>query len=305
MRPYTADDFLTIRDFLVETYAHFQRSYNWTIERWNFAISLPRAMHAVSLEQFAAQVGIWEADGEIQAVVNAEGEDSGEAFFQLRHAELPASLLGELFDFCDARMGKPDEAGATRTIQLFLPCGDARLAALAQARGYTREDWVDHDGILEIGEIDGVADVGLPEGYTFADGTVVTPEEMAAAHAAAFGYADDPVYPGRAVEGFRLMVATPDFRPDLSMYVRAPDGTPAAFATMWYDAHNHIGILEPVGTAPAHRRLGLARAAIHMLINRIQAEGARRVHVGSDQAFYQRLGFVIHEKYTVWRKVVS
>jgi GNAT superfamily N-acetyltransferase len=302
MRAYTVDDFLRIRDFLVETYAHFRRSYNWTIERWNFAISLARSMHAISLEQFAAQVGIWEDGGEIQAVVNAEGEDSGEAFFQLRRADLPASLLGELFDFCDARMGKRDEAAGTRTIRLFLPGGDARLVALAQARGYAREDWVDHDGVLEI---DDVVDVSLPEGYAFADGTAVTPAEMAAVHAAAFGYADDAVYPARAVEGFRLMVATPDFRPDLSMYVCAPDGTPAAFATMWYDARNHIGILEPVGTAPAHRRQGLARAAIHMLINRIRAEDAWRVHVGSDQAFYQRLGFVIHEKYTVWQKVVA
>jgi hypothetical protein len=29
------------------------------------------------------------------------------------------------------------------------------------------------------------------------------------------------------------------------------------------------------------------------------------VHVGSDQPFYQRLGFVIREKYSVWRKDVA
>jgi predicted N-acetyltransferase YhbS len=100
------------------------------------------------------------------------------------------------------------------------------------------------------------------------------------------------------------MQCTPDYRADLDLHVRAPDGEIAAFATMWYDAHNRIGILEPVGTDPAYRRLGLGRAAIYEAVNHIRAEGAVRVHVGSDQAFYQRLGFIIREKYTVWRKTI-
>ena len=68
MRPYVDADFLRIRDFLVATYSHFQRSYNWTIERWNFSISLARSMHAVSMEVWASQIAIWEQDGEIVAV---------------------------------------------------------------------------------------------------------------------------------------------------------------------------------------------------------------------------------------------
>jgi predicted N-acetyltransferase YhbS len=300
MRPYTPADFLRIRDFLVETYGYFQRSYNWTIERWNFSISLARSMHAISLGDWAAQIGLWEEAGQIQAVINAEGEDDGEAFFQLRHEHLPEALLEELFAFCDARMGKVDKG--KRRIRLYLPSGDARLEALAQQHGYARESWNDHDGVLEISESHPVL---LPEGYTFAAGDAVSAEEKGDAHARAFGYAGDPIYPGRAVEGFRLLAQTPDYRADLSRYVRAPDGTVAAFAIMWYDATNRIGILEPVGTAPEYRKLGLGRAAIYELVNRIREEGAIRVHVGSDQLFYQRLGFVIHEKYAVWRKELA
>lgn len=300
VRQYQPGDFIKIRDFLVATYAHFQRSYNWTIERWNFSVSLARTMNALSLDEWATQIGIWEQDGAIEAVVNAEGEDEGEVFFQLRNEHLPDTRLAELFSFCEARMGKVE--GDTRRIQLFLPSGDARLEALAQDRGFIRQSWVDHDGVVDVTE---ELSVALPAGYTFADGTAVTPEEMGAAHALAFEYADDPVYPQRAVEGFRRMILTPDYRADLHLHVRGPDGDIAAFATMWYDAQNRIGILEPVGTAPAHRGLGLGRAAIYTLINKIRAEGALRVHVGSDQPFYQRLGFVIREKYSVWRKDVT
>ncbi|MBN1246097.1 MAG: GNAT family N-acetyltransferase [Anaerolineae bacterium] len=300
MRPYDHDkDFLRVRDFLVTTYGHFRRSYNWTIERWNFSVSLARTMHAISLDVWAAQIGIWEAAGEIQAVVNAEGEDDGEAFFQLRHEDLPKALLPELFAFCEARMGKVE--GDARRIRLYVPAGDVRLERMAAEHGYAREGWVDHDGVLTVGDAFPVA---LPEGYTFADGAAVSAEEKGAAHAAAFGYAGEPPYPERAIVGFRRMQATPDYRADLDLHVRAPDGRIVSFATMWYDAQNRIGILEPVGTAPAYRRSGLGRAAIYEGINRIRAEGAVRVHVGSDQAFYQRIGFVIHDKYTVWQKHV-
>jgi GNAT superfamily N-acetyltransferase len=300
VRSFESGDFIKIRDFLVATYTYFQRSYNWTIERWNFSVSLARTMNALSLDEWAAQIGIWEQDGAIEAVVNAEGEDEGEAFFQLRHEHLPSARLEELFSFCEARLGKVE--GDTRRIQLFLPSGDARLEALAEARGFIRQSWVDHDGVLDVTD---ELPVTLPAGYTLVDGTAVTPEEMGAAHAQAFGYAGDPVYPQRAVEGFRRMIVTPDYRADLHMNVRGPDGDIAAFAAMWYDAQNRIGILEPVGTAPAHRGLGLGRAVIYALINKIRAEGALRVHVGSDQAFYQRLGFAIRDKYSVWRKDVA
>ena len=300
MRPYTEDDFVKIRDFLVSTYGYFQRSYNWTIERWNFSVSLARTMHDISMDAWASQIGIWEENGEILGVVNAEGEDSGEAFLQLAHEHLPEALLQEMLAFCEARLGKVEDG--KRTVRLFIPSGDARLEVLAQGRGFVRQAWVDHDGVLEV---TGEFAVELPEGYTLADGTSVTPEEKGGAHAKAFGYADDPVYPPRAVEGFRRMIETPDYRADLDMHVRAPDGEVAAFATMWYDAANQIGILEPVGTIPAHRKLGLGRAAINHLVNLVRKEGARRIHVGSDQAFYQRLGFVIREKYTVWTKVVA
>ncbi|WP_167935752.1 hypothetical protein [Halothermothrix orenii] len=32
------DDFIKVRDFLISTYNKFKRPFNWTIERWNFAV---------------------------------------------------------------------------------------------------------------------------------------------------------------------------------------------------------------------------------------------------------------------------
>ena len=300
MRPYTDADFLKIRDFLVTTYGHFRRSYNWTIERWNFSVSVARVMNGVSMDDWAAQIGIWEQDGEIVGVANAEGENDGEAFFQLAHEHLPETVLQEMFIFCEARMGKVEEG--KRKINLFLPSGDTRLEALAQGRGFVRHSWVDHDAVLDV-----ISDfpVELPAGYAFSDGTSFSAEEKGTAHAKAFGYFGEPVYPARAADAFGQLTRMPDYRADLDMCVRAPDGEVVSFATMWYDAENQIGILEPVGTVPDHRRLGLGRAAICRLVNMVGRKGATRIHVGSDQAFYQRLGFVPTPKYSVWVKKIG
>ena len=47
-----------------------------------------------------------------------------------------------------------------------------------------------------------------------------------------------------------------------------------------------MGILEPVGTVPEHRRRGLGRAVVYEAIRRAAALGAEKVVVGAGLAFY-------------------
>lgn len=197
-------------------------------------------------------------------------------------------------------MGKVE--GDRRVIYLRIPPDDARRLAMAVARGFTHESWDSPEGIMALAD---AFSVELPDGFAFVDGTGVTAEAKGAAHAGAFGYVGESPWTERAVVGFERMMAMPDYRADLDLHVRAPDGEIAAFATLWHDARNRIAILEPVGTLPAYRRMGLGRAAIYELANRIRAEGAERMLVGSDQPFYQRLGFVPRIKYQIWRKDVA
>ncbi len=119
MRPYSQEDFLRIRDFLVDSYSHFQRPYNWTIERWNFSVSMARIMNGVPLEKWESQIGIWEQGQEIISVVNAEGENDGEAYFQMAEEKIPRDILQEMFDSCEKKLGKESEG--KRIIYLRLP----------------------------------------------------------------------------------------------------------------------------------------------------------------------------------------
>lgn len=89
------------------------------------------------------------------------------------------------------------------------------------------------------------------------------------------------------------------YRAELDWLVEAPDGAAVSFCLVWLDGHNRVGVLEPVGTAPEHRRLGLATAAMLAALHavrRLGAESARVCARGDDaypsaRAAYQAMGF--------------
>lgn len=142
-----------------------------------------------------------------------------------------------------------------------------------------------------------VEPAALPEGYRAR--AVVGPEEAApraAVHRAAFG--SNRV----SAEVYRRLMAAPRYRADLDVVVVAPGGDFAAMALGWLDDRNRVGELEPVGTAPAHRRRGLARAAVLAALRRMQEAGATAAVVYAleeDEAsvdLYQSAGFSVIDR---------
>ncbi len=301
MRSYQTEDFIRVRDFLVETYAHFRRPYNWTLERWNFAISLARTMHNISLDVWESQIGIWEEEGMLLSVVNTEGEDAGEAFFQVAREILPLEIVDQMFSFCEAKLGKERENG--KAIYLRVPFGNTQLEEVALRRGYVKQAEIEKTAALVLSPEQEIQ-VDLAEGFTFIYGDQISAEEKGEAHARAFGYAGNPIYRERAPVGYRRMSKTPDYRPEFDIYAISPDDEIAAFATLWCDERNGIAILEPVGTIPKYRKTGLGRAAIMQLAKHAQQLGINKLYVGSTQVFYQRLGFQHQPMFTVWEKLM-
>jgi GNAT superfamily N-acetyltransferase len=299
MRPYNKEDFIRIRDFLVDTFAHFKRPFNWLIERWNFSPSMAREMNGISMETWESQIGIWENGNGILAVVNAEGENEGEAFFQVAHEDLPLDILMEMFQFCETHLGK--EKNGIKSIQLRIPLGFARAEEMAKSRNFIQRP--EKEVVSEL-SLDKKFRVELPEGFSFNYGCEVSHGEKGLAHARAFGYVDHPVYRERSPRGYLLASQMPDYRTDFDLYVISPGNEIASFATMWYDQKNQIGILEPVGTIPEYRKIGLGRAAIMQLITQAQNLGARKAYVGSGQVFYQQLGFKTSDLFGVWEKSI-
>jgi len=84
------------------------------------------------------------------------------------------------------------------------------------------------------------------------------------------------------------------------------DGDVAAFAVVWPDVETSLGLIEPVGTHPAHRRRGLARAVIGASLLDLATLGISRVrvcswaHTPAPLSLYLACGFAQVDTLTWW-----
>ena len=98
------------------------------------------------------------------------------------------------------------------------------------------------------------------------------------------------------------MQSGPHFRKDLTIVVQAPQGDFVSFCGMWYESTNRLAYVEPVATDPDFRRMGLGRAAVLEGIRRCGELGATVAYVGSNQLFYQSLGFQLIYTSNCWTR---
>jgi len=283
-RSYQTEDFIKVRDMLVASFEESGNLGNWLIDRWNFCRMVSQTMHD-TFDSWEKTVGVWEDEtGMIVGVVNSEGEERGEAFFQVRFP-LSSAILEEMFVFAESTLTVEDKG--LRIIRLRIPDGDSIRESIAHSRGYRKLDWDDSMSILSLRN---PGPVDLPQGYRIQSGPDVSGEAKALAHAKAFGYFEEAR--DRTVPlAFKRMRLAPDYRPDLDLSVVDASGEVVSFCTLWYDTRNQHGILEPVGTIAAARNKGLAKAVIREGLHRIAGYGAKSAYVGSTMEFYQRLGF--------------
>jgi ribosomal protein S18 acetylase RimI-like enzyme len=90
------------------------------------------------------------------------------------------------------------------------------------------------------------------------------------------------------------------YRADLDWVIQAPKGELASFALAWLDDVNRVGELEPVGTDPIYRGLGLGRAVSLAALHALRNAGAENavVYPRGDDAYpiparlYGGMGFM-------------
>jgi ribosomal protein S18 acetylase RimI-like enzyme len=106
-----------------------------------------------------------------------------------------------------------------------------------------------------------------------------------------FDHEGEPPAGEDELESRRTMFDTPTASRDLKIVVEAPNGDFAALCGMFYEPTARFAYVEPVATDPTYRRMGLGKAAVLEGIRRCGQMGATVAYVGSDQAFYQAIGF--------------
>jgi ribosomal protein S18 acetylase RimI-like enzyme len=199
-----------------------------------------------------------------------------------------------------SRPGLVDEAldwfesiAAPGALRTWARAGDAAALEGLARRGYAHDPAAPFF-LRTARDLDAIEEPTLPAGFrlrTTADG--VDAAARVAVHRAAWE-------PSRfTAERYERVTRTWPFRPDLDVVVEAPDGRLAATVLAWYDDENRVGELEPVGTHPAFRRRGLARAATLDALRRLHEAGATHAIVScrGDAAYpvprllYETVGF--------------
>jgi ribosomal protein S18 acetylase RimI-like enzyme len=140
------------------------------------------------------------------------------------------------------------------------------LEALA-ARGYEVDEsrWFDH----MTRSLEDVPEPCVHDGYAL---RAVRGEEDLLARTEIHRAAWEP---SRVVpESYRGVMRAWPYRAELDWVAVTPDGTFAANCLCWFDERNRIVELEPVGTHPEHRRLGLAAAVCLAALRAARKAGA-------------------------------
>lgn len=107
------------------------------------------------------------------------------------------------------------------------------------------------------------------------------------------------------------VMSSPTYRPDLDLIVVAPNGDLAAYAIVWHDTYNRIGVFEPVGCHPDYRQRGLTRAIMLEGMARLRKLGAKMAFVNSlynsvpANRLYESSGFQIVDRQRKWTKSLT
>jgi ribosomal protein S18 acetylase RimI-like enzyme len=282
-------DFHNISAFLIEHYQPANRDGNWLEPAWEYMHG-----HPALQPQFLNRIGIWEEDGQIVAVAHYEWH-LGEAFFQFKPGY--QYLREEMLDYAEDHLVAEDGQ-----LHAFVNDTDAQFTALVKSRGYTHLPNEDRP-LARFAISEPFPEISLPEDYRLL--SLADEPDWAKVHKVmwrGFNHGDVDVVTHEDMEERRKMFDTVTARRDLKVVVAAPNGEFVSICGMFYQPQGRFGYVEPVATDPQYRRLGLGKAAVLEGIRRCVALGAVEAFVGSDQAFYQALGFKVEYVSQCWRK---
>ncbi len=276
-------DYQKVSEFLISHHQPGNLDGNWLEPAWEYM-----HFHPAIDNQSLGKIGIWEEIGLIIAVAHYESR-LGEAFFQF-HPDYQY-LWREMLDYAENELTGVSKKDGRRYLCAYVNDHDRKFLSLVRNREYHQEP--DETRPLYRFDIPAAFPViELPAGFRLTSlAEECDWEKVHRVMWRGFDHDDDPPINAEELESRRRMFMTPKARLDLKVAVAAPNGDFAAFCGMFYEPVGKYAYVEPVATVPAYRRLGLGKAAVLEGIRRCASLGAEIAYVGSDQAFYQAIGF--------------
>ena len=219
-------------------------------------------------------------------------------------------LADELIDYAMTTM--PDWEGAQ---QLVLFNGQEYLMEAAKKRGFNKvfeyEDrFFDFKNELNY---------ELPEGYHFVEPEDIDPVKIGKLCWYGFDHGDkgefvnwdkqDASFEWTPEKSYKdclgdIMAPLPHATHEYDIIIADEQGEYVCFSGMWWVPENHLAYMEPLCTAPEHRRKGLAAAALTVHYRRMKALGATHMTGGGDP-FYEKIGYGNGLHWSFWKKGIG
>lgn len=280
-----SEDYFKVRAFFVKL------GYKeYTYARWDWMTT-----HTSLDKSAVGQMGLWEENGEVVAIVTIDG-CLGQAFCMT----LPAFeyLKKEMLLYAKANMAKDSQ------FEVTIEDRDFQFQEIAYQMGFIATSKKESDAIFNIEST--LTDYTMPEGFK-----VTSMKETFDLYQygrvlwKGFNHELDGggefVYTDEKRKAFEDEMIRPNVNLDLKIAIVDPEGNFVSYCGMWYDACAGFAIVEPVATDPKYRKLGLGKAAVLEGILRCKDLGARTVFVGSSQQFYYNIGFRPYLTSTQWK----
>ena len=292
-RGYTPDtDLSKVQEFLFEVHKETGTFQNW----------LPTRFENSHLEKIEDK-RVWEeerAPGRIMAVANRES--MANYFIHIR--PLHPDLLDEVIQWIESHtISKKQDPTDELKINIISLEGDPEREAALRRQGFEKGAV---DGILRVRDLNAPIPVApLPEGYTIrAVQGREDNEKIAANIRVVFGHG---WFTADTLEG----IARGSFyNRDLDLVAVAPDGAIASFCTFRVDPVSRATELEPMGTHPDYRCMGLAKALISEGMRRLKKYDPLNLYIDgaadnpAANRLYEATGFEKEGTYYYWSKTI-
>lgn len=261
----------------------------WLQPRWAY-------MHAHPFVERLdlSRVGIAEDHGHIVGVVHPEHDP---ALCHLQAHPGTAAVKQALVQWALTHLGGRVKRLGGPVLGIWVPGPDPSLEAVLADHEFEPTTEAEPLAYRSLGRrLPGAI---LPDGYRLA--TLAEEDDIRQVNRVLWRGFDHPGPPPEdEIPGRERMQRSTHFRRDLHVVVVDATGDYVSYAGMWLDPVNRVALVEPVATDPAHRRRGLATAAVLEGLRRAQAEGATVAWVGSDLPVYLSLGFTVACRDVLW-----
>ncbi|TFF94488.1 GNAT family N-acetyltransferase [Candidatus Thorarchaeota archaeon] len=293
------EDFENARVFLVEAFQADRPYMNWIPTQLENVAFGPCG--AEYLDEEDEYIRLWLADDRIAAFTMVK--PSGECWVNVHPDH--TTHVKELVEAAEQQLLQMKTGGEERPkLEVFVADPSKELESVLVKRGYSLAGLEGY--IRERAVYSPAPAYTVPEGFIVRNANIEEEfEEYRRVLGSVFGHC------ANMTRSLARRYSTASFyNAELDIVAVAPDGHFGAFCTVRVDPSSKITELEPVGTHPNYRRMGLAKAVICEGLKRLKKHSPTNVCIpgaaptAAADRLYESLGFTNTGRINIWQRAL-